>query len=102
MHRNVISIENSTPPTIEFDQSVSAWYIRFSRAKVAKTLSEDKPGPVVTIDLDARGKVVGVELIGMKEFSIENSLKIAGLRAPNIDFNKARFVTPNRADLTAA
>jgi uncharacterized protein YuzE len=95
MHRNVICVESSTPPTIEFDHSVSSWYIRFSRAKVARTLSEDKAGPIVTVDLDARGKVVGVELIGIKEFSIEKSLKIARVRAPRINFNKARFVNGN-------
>jgi uncharacterized protein YuzE len=93
MHREVITIQSSTPPVIELDPSVSAWYIRFSRAKVVKTLSEDKPGPVVTIDLDARGKVVGVEIIGVREFSLKMLIKLARIEAPNVDFQRARFVS---------
>jgi hypothetical protein len=33
------------PPTIEFDPTIDAWYMRFRTAKVARTVSEDKPGP---------------------------------------------------------
>jgi hypothetical protein len=61
-HHNRIIVKSSTPPIVEFDGSIRAWYVRFSKRKVARTLSEDKPGVVVTIDLDDRNEVVGVEL----------------------------------------
>jgi uncharacterized protein YuzE len=102
MHREIITIQSSTPPVIELDPAVSAWYVRFSRAKVVKTLSEDKPGPVVTIDLDARGKVVGIEIIGVREFSIQTLIKLARIEAPNVDFSRARFVNAGTPDLQAA
>jgi uncharacterized protein YuzE len=52
------------PETIEFDPSIDAWYVRFRTAKLAKTISEDKPGPVVAVDMDARNRVIGIEIIG--------------------------------------
>ncbi len=102
LNRDIIRIEGSTPPVVEFDASVSAWYIRFSRAKVVRTTSPDRPGHVVAVDFDAAGKVVGVELIGVKEFSIAAFLKIAHMEAPNIDFNKARFVMSSAPELQPA
>ena len=58
------------PPTIEFDLDVGAWYLRFSNARIAKTISEEKPGVIFAIDLDSKNEIVGLELIGVKEFSI--------------------------------
>ena len=53
------------PVTIEFDPSIDAWYVRFRAAKVARTISEDKPGPIVAVDLDANNRVIGIEIIGV-------------------------------------
>jgi len=92
-HHNRIIVKSSTPPVVEFDGSIRAWYVRFSKRKVARTLSEDKPGVVVTIDLDDRNEVVGVELIGVKEFTIGMLQKFAKIQAPNIDFERTRFVS---------
>lgn len=91
-HHDRIIVKSSTPPLVEFDGSIRAWYVRFSKRKVARTLSEDKPGVVVTIDLDDRGEVVGVELIGVKEFTIGMLQKFARVDAPNIDFGRTRFM----------
>jgi len=82
----------SRPPTIEFDLSVGAWYIRFRNAKVAKTIAEERPGVVATIDLDAHNEVIGLELIGVREFSIGLLRKISSIDTSKIDFDKAKFV----------
>ena len=82
------------PPTIEFDLSVGAWYIRFRNAKVAKTISEDKPGFIAALDLDANNQVIGLELLGVKEFTLEWLRKLAPYRLDfsNVDWDRARFV----------
>ena len=82
------------PPTIEFDLTVGAWYIRFRNAKVAKTLSEDKPGYIAAIDLDASNQVVGLELIGVREFSLAWLRTVAPYRLDlsRVDWERARFV----------
>jgi len=85
---------------VEFDGSIGTWYVRFSKRKVARTLSEDKPGVVVAIDLDDRNEVVGVELIGVKEFTIGMLQKFAKVEAPNIDFKRTRFVPSSSPSFT--
>lgn len=91
-HHARIIVKSSSPPVVEFDGSVRAWYVRFSKRRIARTLSEDKPGVVVTIDLDDRGEIVGVELIGVKEFTLGMLQKFAHIETPNIDFGRTRFI----------
>jgi len=88
-----ITIRSSSPPVIEFDHSVHAWYIRFKKGKVAKTVHRDRLEVVLAVDLDSGGEVVGVELLGVKEFSIKLFKKITNIDAPKIDFDRARFVS---------
>src|SRR5439155_833904 len=71
--KNRIIRKNAPAPTLEIDPEAEAVYIRFSRAKVARTIAEHPPrrGAVVTTDVDARNNLVGVEIVGVKEFSIK-------------------------------
>jgi hypothetical protein len=85
-------VKSSIPPTIEIDGASRSAYIRFSNSKIAKTISEDKPGPVITIDLDAQNNTVGVELIGVAEFSIQCLTKLLPPIKRQIDWERARFV----------
>ena len=78
------------PPTIEFDHTVRGWYIRFANAKVAKTISEEKPGVIAAIDLDTNNQVVGLELIGVEDFSITWLKKFSQKFEP-VDFSKVPF-----------
>ena len=80
------------PPTIEFDPAIDAWYVRFRTAKVARTISEDKPGPVVAVDLDASNRVIGLEIIGVREFSIRWLRKAAPFDLSGFDLEGAKFV----------
>ena len=88
-------------PTIEFDLSVRAWYIRFRNAKVAKTISEDKPGVVAAIDLDANNQVIGLELIGVRNFSItwlkKFSQEFEPIDISKVDFERSVFVPAGAA-----
>jgi len=86
------------PPSIEFDLGVGAWYSRFSNARIVKTVSEEKPGVIFAIDLDSKNKIVGLELIGVREFSIRLLRKIAPIDTSKIDFEKARSVHAARRD----
>jgi hypothetical protein len=92
-HVNKVQFKAPTkPPVIEFDQSIGAWYLRFRESKVARTISEDKPGYIAAIDLDARNQVVGLELIGVREFTISWLKKAAPMDVSGIDFDNAIFV----------
>ena len=87
---------------IEFDPEVLAWYIRFKSGKVAKAISEDAPGYVYAIDLDAAGAVIGFEILGVREFSIDMLLKNAAIDFSQTDFRRAKWVPASRKDLVQA
>jgi len=55
-----------------------------------------KPGPVLAVDLDARNRVIGLEIIGVREFSLRWLRNVAHFDLSGIDLEGARFV-PMRA-----
>jgi len=79
-------------PTIELDPVEMVWYIRFSRAKVVKTISEEAPGSLYAIDLDANNQVIGFELLGVKEFSLSSLRKLPFVDTSKVDIEGAKFV----------
>jgi len=83
---------NAAPKVIEIDPSCRSVYIRFKVAKVHRTVSEAKPGPVIAFDLDARGRVIGIELIGVASFSIKAIRHQLPERFENLDLEQAEFV----------
>lgn len=78
--KGVITVDAEAAPTVELDSSAHAAYVRFSNNKVIRTLEVTSYDCIVTVDLDANGKTVGVELVGVTEFGIEPLLKKAGVR----------------------
>jgi len=92
----------SSSARIEFDPGVGAWYIRFRNAKVAKTISEEKPGIIMAMDLDANNELIGIELLGSKDFSINQFKKIAPFDTSKMDFDRAKFAAVSNPDLVEA
>ena len=90
---NPITIASGTPPVVEIDTEARAAYIRFSHAKVERTIPIDSELTLVAMDLDERGSVVGIEVVGATEFSIAELLKLAPV-TPLTDnmLSKARYV----------
>ncbi len=88
-----ILIKSSTPPVIEIDQTCAAVYVRFKQnAKVCKTVAQTKPGGITcAIDFDEKNEVIGVELVGVKEFSVSKIKKLLPTGTNKINFQKARF-----------
>ena len=85
-------VQSSTPPVVEFDQSVAAWYVRFSNGKVHRTIHQEKQGAIVNIDVDSQNRVIGIELLGIREFTIRAFFRLTGLPPRKVDFTRARFV----------
>lgn len=96
-HRFVIN--GKSPPTIEVDSAAKAVYVRFKRAKVAKTVSQNAELSHVAIDLDENDDVIGIEAVGISSFSIYAILKAASVQAPNVDFSRSQYET---ADMVPA
>ena len=91
-HQNIINVNTKNPPIVELDSSAHAAYVRFSNKKVAETkvVTEDKY--TVTIDMDADGEVIGVEIVGVEEFQVGCLLKMAGVTVPKPMLDRARYV----------
>ena len=87
-----IHVQSSTPPVVEFDQSVTVWYVRFNNGKIARTLHPEKQGAMVNIDVDSQDRVIGIELLGIREFSIRAFFRLTGLPRRTVDFTRARFI----------
>jgi len=99
-HRGIIRIAAKRAPVVELDSAAHAAYVRFSRAKVAKTIPVDTEGCTVTIDVDDKGAVIGVELIGVDEFGIKALLKKLGVSAPDETLRKTQYV-PAKSEAVA-
>jgi len=91
--KHIILVKTNTPPTVEIDTEARAAYIRFKRAKIAKTLRHGSKWPIVTIDLNARGEVVGVEFVGVRRFNLGYLLRRVSLKAPPEAVDRANSVS---------
>jgi len=103
-HTERITVRSHQPPVIEIDPTCAAAYVRFKKGKVAKTkeITERKAPVTCTVDFDAKGEVIGIELIGVKEFTIQRIVEMLPEGARHFDFQRARFVPAFSPELTEA
>jgi hypothetical protein len=73
--------------------------VRFSRAKVARTVPFGGKHSLAMVDLDQKGHVIGIEFVGQKDFSIRELLRGAPIKLPEKSLSRARYVA---ADLQPA
>ena len=99
--KNVILIKSTQPPVVEIDEEAWAVYVRFNKGTVAKTVELPSLQGMVTVDFDRSEKVLGIELIGVREFTITALLKrVPRIQLPNAGLlAKARYISAARARL---
>jgi uncharacterized protein YuzE len=88
-HRFIV--KSTSPPSIEVDSQALAVYVRFKRAAVVKTIPQESKHMAVAVDLDSRGEVVGIEAVGIRQFTLHMLLKLASVKVPNMDFSRAQY-----------
>lgn len=81
---NIIHVSSKSLPVITFDAETKAVYIRFSKNKIAKTIDDSEGNAIITIDVDSKGGVVGVELVGVKKFTITATKKLLSKRIKDV------------------
>lgn len=89
--RQTFVVHSSQPPVVELDPEAGAVYVRFKRARVARTVVRPARTMHLAVDLDAQGEVIGVEAVGVDEFRLGRLLRMADVQAPGVDFSEARF-----------
>ena len=89
--KHMLFVRGARPPIVEIDSESGGVYVRFSDKAVAKTLERQSDGPIITVDVDRQGGVVGIEGLCFAEFSLSQILRQASVRADRVDLSKARF-----------
>ena len=89
--RQMFVVHTSQPPVVEVDPEAGAVYVRFKRARVARTVSRPARTMHLAVDLDAQGEVIGIEAVGVDEFRLSRLLRMADVEAPRVDLAEARF-----------
>lgn len=83
MRTSKIKVSVTKPPVVTLDTEARAAYIQLTKKAVVKTRElSNKNGILVVADYDATGEVVGVELIGVVEFTVEYLVKQSQLDIP--------------------
>ncbi len=86
------------PPVVEIDTEATAAHVRFGRGKVARTEPFGGTGSLVMVDYDKQDRVLGIELIGPKEFGITYLLRGIPVPTDSAVLNRTRYVS---ADLVS-
>ncbi len=68
-------IRTNRTPVAEVDTEATAAYVRFSRAKVVRTMPLGGKDTLAMVDLDQKCHVIGIEFVGQKDFSIRELLR---------------------------
>lgn len=92
-------VRTTRTPVVEVDTEATAAYLRFSHAKVARTVPFGGRHSLAMVDLDQKGNVIGIEFIGQKDFSIRELLRDAPIELSDAALNRTRYVA---ADLQTA
>ena len=91
-HRHRIVVGSKAPPTVEVDTDAVAVYVRFKRAKIARTESRPADEGNLAIDFDENGEVVGVEAIGFRNFNVRTLLAKAAVEAPHANLDNCKYM----------
>ena len=82
----------SIAPQVEIDRECAGVYVRLRKGGKASRTVVQNDWPHIAVDLDARGEVLGVEALGVKEFTIAPLLRLAGVTvAPGV-LSRARYL----------
>ena len=93
------TIKSQIAPVVEIDTAVSAAYVRFSDGKVARTLSPECDDVIVTLDLDKEDRVLGVEILGVREFNLDVLLKKIPFLRAEVPIELAKYVSSESRSL---
>ncbi|MCI0536754.1 MAG: hypothetical protein L0Z50_16170 [Verrucomicrobiales bacterium] len=75
--------------------------VPFRSAKVARTVRHSSKRPIVTLDLNSRDEVIGVEFVGVKRFDLAYLLDQIRLKAPAGMVARASYVSAETPTATA-
>jgi hypothetical protein len=96
-------LKAKTAPVVELDSGAHSAYVRFSRLPVSRTEIIEEEGPFVTMDFANDDSVIGIELVGVKEFTLTALTKFTkgSFDIPKHLQQRARYVPAAATSLQA-
>ena len=90
-------------PVVEIDTEAASAYVRFSKKPVVKTIVINTTRQTATADLDDLGEIVGLEVIDLKEFTIDTLLASKGIdgifcQVPKKLLDRTRYVSARSSE----
>jgi uncharacterized protein YuzE len=94
-------VQIETTPVVEIDTEAPATYIRVSQNPVSRTVVLRDDEILSTMDLDASGKIVGIEVVWPTEFGVEKLIPESGANVAFLPsaIARTRYVSAKRLDL---
>jgi len=86
-------VASSRPPLVEIDTEATAAYVRFGRGKVVRTEPFGGEDGLLMVDFDHKNRVLGIEVIGRKEFGITYLLRDFPVQLDAATISRARYVS---------
>jgi len=86
-------VASSRPPVVEIDTEATAAYVRFGRGKIVRTAPYGGADSLVMVDFDRQNRVLGIELIGRKEFGIVHLLRNVPLQIDDAILSRTRYIS---------
>lgn len=98
MSINLDRILTDVTPVVEIDTEAPAAYIRITQNPVSRTVILRDDDVLSTMDLDANGDLIGIEVVWPMEFGIEKLLaeSHADLVFPRSFIERTRYVSAKR------
>ncbi len=81
------------PPIVEIDTEATTAYIRLREGKVVRTEPFESDRGMVMLDFDAKGRVLGIEIVGQQEFSIRELIKLVPVQTTEGLLQQTRYVS---------
>ena len=104
MNKVEVKTGNQTePPIVEIDTEASCAYVRFTQKPVERTVTIKQGTLTANADLDAIGEVVGLEVTGLEEFTIDTLMGAQGMGGilgsiPTRLPNRTQYISARRTE----
>jgi uncharacterized protein YuzE len=67
---------NPTPLEYSYNPQGDVLYLTFAKEKAVRTFEVLKDWPMVLVDVNDQGQIIGVEYIGVKQFGVEVFMRL--------------------------
>ena len=80
---------NPTPVDYSYDSGVNVLYLTFAHQKAVRAFEVLADWPMILVDTNAEGQIIGIEYAGGKQFGVETFMRLLRERVRSIGVETA-------------